>query len=182
MHWPFRLERRSEKLPTVKLPCLLVAHSFGGFIARAVASDYPDEVLGILFLDAEHEDWMPRLQAEMNPDDWSIMESILDWNTRTFHEDFIEAQEAVRNTTLPEDLPITVISRGIPHVQIRLEGMSYRGIDLFDGEHNVLQARLAHLSWNSEHRIAHYSSHMINDFDPWLVIDEIQLLVARLSE
>lgn len=118
----------------------------------------------------------------MSPDDWSMMERILDWNTRTFHEDFIEAQEAVRGTTLPEDLPITVISRGIPHVQIRLEGMSYRGIDVFDGEHNVLQARLANLSSNSEHRIAHYSSHMINDFDPWLVIDEIKLLLPRLSQ
>lgn len=40
---------------------VLVAHSFGGFVARAFASEYPDEVLGALFLDAEHEDWMPRL-------------------------------------------------------------------------------------------------------------------------
>jgi hypothetical protein len=27
--------------------------------------------------------------------------------------------------------------------------------------------------------LARYSSHMINDFDPWLAIDEIELLVAR---
>lgn len=160
---------------------VLVAHSFGGFIARAYASDYPDEVLGILFLDAAQEDWIPRLQAEMSPKDWSIIERTLEWNTNTFHEDYLEAQEAVRKSRLADGLPITVISRGIPHVQIRVEGMSYRGIDLFDNEHNVLQALLARLSTNSEHRIARYSSHMIADFDPWLVLDEIEYLLARLQ-
>jgi pimeloyl-ACP methyl ester carboxylesterase len=160
---------------------VLVAHSFGGFIARAYASDYPDEVLGILFLDAAQEDWIPRLQAELSPEDWSILERILEWNTRTFHEDYLEAQEAIRNSKLADGLPITVISRGIPHVQIRVEGMSYRGVDLFDNEHNVLQTQLARLSSNSEHRIAHYSSHMIGNFDPWLVINEIAYLLARLQ-
>jgi pimeloyl-ACP methyl ester carboxylesterase len=161
---------------------LLVAHSFGGFIARAYASKYPREVRGILFLDAPHEDWLPRLQAGMDDADWSIMERILKWNVSNFHEDYIEAQEAVRNTRLRAGLPITVVSRGIPHVQIRLERMSYDGIDLFDGEHNVLQAELTQLSSNSEHRIARYSSHLINDFDPWLVLDEIKLLTDRLLE
>lgn len=161
---------------------VLIAHSFGGFIARAYASKYRTEVRGILFLDAPHEDWLPRLQAAMNEADWSIMERILKWNVLNFHEDYIEAQEAVRDMRLRAELPITIVSRGIPHVQIRLERMSYDGIDLFDGEHNVLQAKLVHLSSNSEHRIARYSSHLINDFDPWLVLDEIKLLTERLSE
>lgn len=64
---------------------VLVAHSFGGFIGRAFASKYPDEVLGVLFLDVAHEDWMPRLQAKMSSADWAIMQGILDWNTRTLH-------------------------------------------------------------------------------------------------
>ena len=59
--------------------------------------------------------------------------------------------------------------------------MSYRGVDLFDNEHNVLQTQLARLSSNSEHRIARYSSHMIGEFDPWLVLDEIEQLLARLQ-
>jgi Predicted hydrolases or acyltransferases (alpha/beta hydrolase superfamily) len=159
---------------------VLVAHSFGGFIARSYASKYHEETLGILLLDAPHEDWLPRLRAEMLPADWAIMERILAWNIRNFHEDYLEAQEAVRSTHVATSLPITVISRGIPHVQIRLEKMSYEGIELFDSEHNILQSQLARLSSNTQHRVARYSSHMINDFDPWLAVDEIKLLVGRL--
>jgi pimeloyl-ACP methyl ester carboxylesterase len=71
---------------------VLVAHSFGGFIARTYASKYRTDVRGILFLDAPHEDWLPRLQAAMSEADWSIMERILTWNVSNFHEDYIEAR------------------------------------------------------------------------------------------
>jgi len=74
------------------------------------------------------------------------------------------------------------LSRGIPHTRIRIERMSYEGIDSYENEHNALQAEIAKLSANSEHRIAHYSSHVFNDFDPWIVIDEIKLLTKRLPE
>ena len=161
---------------------VLVAHSFGGFIARAYAHEYPTEVRGILFLDVAHEDWLPRLQAEMSTEDWAVMERILAWNLRNFHEDFVQAQEVVRATRLRKELPITVLSRGIPHTQIRLERMSYRGIDLYESEHAALQAKVAALSGNSEHRVARYSSHVFNDYDPWIVIEELKRLIERLPK
>jgi pimeloyl-ACP methyl ester carboxylesterase len=161
---------------------VLVAHSFGGFIARGYAQKYPNEVRGILFLDVAHEDWLPRLKQEMSSSDWAIMERVLAWNARTFREDYLQAQEAVRGTKLRQDLPITALSRGVPHTRIRLEHMSYEGIDLYENEHNALQAKIAALSGNSEHRIARYSSHVFNDYDPWIVIDEIKLLVKRLPK
>ncbi len=160
----------------------LVAHSFGGFIARAYAQKYPKEVRGILFLDVAQEDWLPRLKAKMSGSDWAIMERILAWNERTFHEDYFQAQEAVRGIKLPSGLPITVLSRGIPHTRIRLERMSYEGVDLYENEHNALQSKIAELSSNSEHRIARYSSHVFNDYDPWIVLEEIKLLIKRLPE
>lgn len=161
---------------------VLVAHSFGGFIARAYAHKYPTEVRGILFLDVAQEDWLPRLKEEMSATDWAIMERILAWTERSFHEDYLEAQEAVRTTKLPENLPITALSRGIPHTRIRIERMSYEGIDIYEAENNALQAKIAALSANSEHRIARYSSHVFNDYDPWIVIDEIKRLAKRLPE
>lgn len=161
---------------------VLVAHSFGGFIARAYAHKYPTEVRGILFLDVAQEDWLPRLKEKMIASDWAILERILAWTERTFHEDYLEAQQAVRTTKLQENLPITVLSRGIPYTRIRIERMSYEGIDIYEGENNALQAKIAALSSNSEHRIARYSSHVFNDFDPWIVIDEIKLLAKRLPE
>jgi pimeloyl-ACP methyl ester carboxylesterase len=161
---------------------MLVPHSFAGFIARAYTDRYPEEILGILFLDVAHEDWLPRLQAQMSAADWAIMERILAWNEATFQEDYIEAQEAVRGTQLRDNLPITILSRGIPHTRIRLEHMSYEGIDIYEREHNALQADLLNLSSNSVRRIAEYSSHVFNDYDPWLVIEEINLLAHRIEE
>jgi len=162
-------------------PLVLVPHSFGGFIARSYAARYVDGVSGILFLDTAHEDWLPRLKSEMNQADWKIMEGSVSYNLSTFHEDYFEAQEAVRSLTLKQDLPITVVSRGLPLTSVRAAGMSYDGVDAFNAEHNALQARLVSLSTNVEHRTAHYSSHNVNETDPWLVIEEIEKLVERAT-
>jgi pimeloyl-ACP methyl ester carboxylesterase len=161
---------------------VLVPRSFGGFIASAYAQKYPVEVLGILFLDVAQEDYVPRLKAEMSGKDWAIMDSLLAWNIRTFHEDYVQAQEAVRNAALKPDLPITVLSRGIPYTNLRAAGVSYDGMDLYEYEHRALQAKIAALSKNSEHRVARYSTHLFNDTDPWIVIDEIKLLIKRLPK
>jgi pimeloyl-ACP methyl ester carboxylesterase len=162
-------------------PVVLVPHSFGGFIARAYAARYADDVSGILFLDCVHEDWLPRLRSEMSPTDWTIMEGSVSYNLSTFHEDYYEAQDAVRGVALRSALPITVVSRGIPHTTVRVAGMSYDGVDVFNAEHNALQEKLVSLSTNAEHRTARYSSHMIDETDPWLVIEEIGKLVERVS-
>jgi hypothetical protein len=59
--------------------------------------------------------------------------------------------------------------------------MSYEGVDLFNAEHNALQAKLIALSSNVEHRVARYSSHIVDDTDPLLVIEEIEKLVERCT-
>jgi len=163
-------------------PLVLVAHSFGGFIARAYAAKYSDDVSGILFLDSMQEDWLPRLKAEMSPADWAIMEKAVSYNLSRFHEDYYEAQEAVRGLTLKDGLPITVVSRGLPHTSVRSAGMSYDGVDLFNAEHGALQSKVASLSTNVERRIARVSAHMVDDTDPWLIIEEIKKLVERADK
>jgi hypothetical protein len=58
----------------------------------------------------------------------------------------------------------------------------YTGLAITAGaEHQPLQPAFLELSSNSEHRVAKYSSHTFNDYDPWLVIDEIKSLVGRLA-
>src|SRR3954470_12479481 len=41
-------------------PYLLVSHSFGSFIARVYAHEYPDQIVGMLMLDPSHEAFFPR--------------------------------------------------------------------------------------------------------------------------
>jgi hypothetical protein len=58
--------------------------------------------------------------------------------------------------------------------------MSYAGVDAYESEHKALQRKLTRLSSDTEYRVARYASHVIDAYDPWLVIDEIKALVNRL--
>jgi pimeloyl-ACP methyl ester carboxylesterase len=54
----------------VEKPCILVGASFGGHTVRLFAKNYPDEVAGIILLDARHE----AIDSKMPPA-WKRMES-----------------------------------------------------------------------------------------------------------
>ena len=53
-------------------PYVLVAHSFGGTIARVFAGEHPDEVKGIVFVDV----LTPELRTQMTPEEWKIWKRI----------------------------------------------------------------------------------------------------------
>ena len=50
-------------------PYVLAAHSLGGFIARLYAATYPDEVIGLVLVDAYSE----RLETLMPPERWAAL-------------------------------------------------------------------------------------------------------------
>jgi pimeloyl-ACP methyl ester carboxylesterase len=50
------LEKAGEQAPYI-----LVGHSFGGAIIRLYASTYPDQVAGLVLVDARHEDFFQRM-------------------------------------------------------------------------------------------------------------------------
>jgi pimeloyl-ACP methyl ester carboxylesterase len=48
-------------------PLVLVGHSFGGWFVRMYAAAYPDEVAGIVLVEAVPPDWLLRLMAVLPP-------------------------------------------------------------------------------------------------------------------
>ena len=60
------------KAADVPGPYVLVAHSFGGTIARVFAGQHPDEVKGIVFVDV----LTPELRTQMTPEEWKIWKRI----------------------------------------------------------------------------------------------------------
>jgi pimeloyl-ACP methyl ester carboxylesterase len=52
-------------------PYVMVAHSFGGIFARLYASMYPDEVVGVVLVDALSEN----LRSELTPEQWKLYRS-----------------------------------------------------------------------------------------------------------
>lgn len=161
---------------------ILVAHSFGGFVARAYTHQYPAKVDGILFADSAHESWYHDMRLSMSVAGWKTMENILEWEMQHHsHEDLVEAVIAAPSFTVPDKLAITVMSRGLPHYTLRQTKMSYSDVDAYNAAWNSSQFKLIKLSANAEHVTMHYSSHFVDENDPWLVLDELYKLQQRVE-
>ena len=50
-------------------PYILVGHSMGGFLIRYFAHLYPDQVAGLVFIDAPHEDWFAYIRSHHTPEE-----------------------------------------------------------------------------------------------------------------
>jgi pimeloyl-ACP methyl ester carboxylesterase len=161
---------------------VLVAHSFGGLVAHSFAQDHPKDVKGIVFVESVHESWYAGMQRAMSPAGWGIMEMIMRWEKDTHsHEDFVEAIQTMSARSTKLDVPITVLSRGLPLTNIRQAKMSYEDVDAFNSTWDAAQFELVKLSSDTRHVRMHYASHLYDEQDPWLVIEEIGLLLKRIK-
>jgi pimeloyl-ACP methyl ester carboxylesterase len=161
---------------------VLVAHSFGGMIARAYAQAHPESVRGIAFVDCVHESWYPALQRSMSPEGWRTMDMIISWERdKNSHEDFAEAVQAMNAGARPLNLPVTVLSRGLPFTTIRQAKMSYDDVDAYNTTWDAAQFALTKVSSDMRHVRMRYTNHMFDEQDPWLVLDEIGLLIKRVE-
>ena len=161
---------------------VLVAHSFGGLVARAYAQGKPDAVKGIVFVDSVHESWYPALKASLSPDGWRIMDMIIQWEkNKHAHEDFAEASSTMAANAGKLEMPVTVLSRGLPHTSIRQAKMSYADVDAFNSTWDKAQFELVNISGNARHVPMRYAAHLFDEQDPWIVIDEIKLLLERVE-
>jgi pimeloyl-ACP methyl ester carboxylesterase len=161
---------------------VLVAHSFGGLVARAYAQAHPQAVKGIVFVDCVHESWYPAMKASLSPDGWRLMASIMAWERDTSsHEDFAEAVQAMAANEGRLTVPVAVLSRGLPYTAIRKAKMGYDDVDAYNTTWDMSQFELAHITSDARHVRMRYSDHLFDEHDPWLVIDEIKLLLKRVD-
>lgn len=155
-------------------PYVLVGASWGGHIARVYADQHPEQVAGMVLVDASHEDGFFFLNGKIiRPRTLSSEEA------RTLNHEGAKADAELVYATREHrphplgDRPLIVLSRGAGGYP---EGFG-RSPDELNEERKKLQADLARLSRNSHQIIAEKSGHQIHQDDPALVVRAIRQVV-----
>jgi pimeloyl-ACP methyl ester carboxylesterase len=163
-------------------PYVLVGHSIGGFHVRVYAHRYPDEVVGVVLLDASHPDQLARERAALPPyqpgENGALTAARADLaNTQPDPQEgfaWVPSAAQVRASGTLGALPLVVVTRGRSPLPATIPAGTRAHLE---DVWQTLQAELAGLSTQSEHVVARQSGHFIQLDQPQLVIAAIQQVV-----
>jgi pimeloyl-ACP methyl ester carboxylesterase len=176
-------------------PYVLVGHSYGGMLMRLYASTYPDEVVGMVLVDAFSEG----LEEQMTPEQWTayteifqpvpeVLAGYADLEFTDLDLSVAQVREATAAVPLPPrpqspgvPFPLVVLSRGQPMAMPAdlPGGLTGEGLER---AWTAEQDRLAALLPDARHVIASESEHYIQLQQPELVIAAVQQVVAAVRD
>lgn len=161
-------------------PYLLTAHSLGGLLARLYAQTHPDEVRGIVFVDA-----FSATVPEVFGARWPLYRGYLnttppgtDPASETYDLDASVAQVLTGPPLRP--MPLAVLTKTEPF-QTSLEPPAGLPADELNRLFESAEAGLVALAPNTPQTIATGSAHYIQWQAPDLVVGATELLSARLA-
>ena len=168
-------------------PYVLVAHSIGGLFVRLYASTYPDEVAGMVLVDASSEDQVERFTQILPPElvDDVVLSSqnpsadvtaVYPEIERILIGESSDQVRAAMGRQPMRPMPLVVLTRGNP---VSAEGALPPGISAaeFDDVWYQLQRQLAQLVPGARQIIATNSGHYIQLDRPQLVLDATHAVV-----
>lgn len=154
----------------VPAPYLLVGQSFGGLNIRLFASTYPNEVAGLVFVDAIHPDFDRRLEPLLSPEQAGQRREELELNQEGIKfEDILTSEDQVRGAAIVPGMPVIVIRHGLP-----FEGGADWPTENVEALWEELQNDLATLSTHRKVIVADNSHHRIQEDRPDVVIGAIR--------
>ncbi len=155
-------------------PYVLVAHSYGGFVSRLFANQYPDEVVGMVLIDTAQEDFDYRIPADSAPDEifFGNREGVTVGEWQQSVED-LRALRSANNRPLYGDMPLIVLTVPLG----RQPGMSENEYSALAKSWDDLQHRLAASSSNSTLIEVEDSGHFIQNDQPEIVIGAVVQVV-----
>ena len=150
-------------------PYILAAHSWSGINARWYANQYPNEIAGMILIDAVHEDkygqFEKLLSEERSKRMWA---SVKDPSKNAENIDRIASILQVQSKQGVFDFPLIVLTRA-------------SGTDELAMVETRLQAEFLHLSTQSKQYFSKYEDHDIPNSEPELVIDAIRQIVEAVK-
>ena len=178
---------------------ILVGHSYGGLIMRQLASTMPDNIVGMILVDASHEDQFSRLAGESDvsmlptsehfvvaaPELPSGLRSDIRRKILAFSRmrktyaalhaeiaSFRDSCNYIKQNRKTFDFPVIIISRGLdPYAEDSASGNKNR-------IWHELQSDFLTLSADAEQVIAENSGHHIHIDEPELIVHAIEKLVS----
>jgi pimeloyl-ACP methyl ester carboxylesterase len=162
-------------------PYVLVGHSLGGLFVRLYAATYPDEVVGMVLVDA----WYEGLETLLAPADWAAyvrLNSAVPPELAEYPEletlDFAAVSATMRRAAAASPLrpmPLAVLAHGQPFGLTEQElGFSP---DALETAWRAAEEQLATLVPGASFTVATESSHYIQLQQPELVIQAIRQVV-----
>jgi pimeloyl-ACP methyl ester carboxylesterase len=166
-------------------PYVLVGHSLGGVVVRLYASTHPEEVGGLVLVDASQEDSEAQLKALLTPAQWEAVERIQQaplegypaYELVDFDTSWAQMRQARVDTPL-QPMPVAVLSRGNYANDAPLPDWP---VDAFERMWRATQDELAALVPNARYTIAGQSGHYIQQEQPELVIEAIRQVVVGVQ-
>jgi pimeloyl-ACP methyl ester carboxylesterase len=150
-------------------PYILVAHSWSCINARWFANQYPDEIAGMVLIDAVHEDKYEQFEKVLSGEKASRMWLFVkDPSKNDENIDRIASIEQVRGKHNTFDFPLIILTRAATSDELsKIE--------------TDLQAEFLKLSTKSRQYFSKHNDHFIQNSEPELVIDAIRQVVDSVK-
>jgi len=149
----------------IKPPYILVGHSFGGVNMRIFATEYQNEVCGLVLVDSTPEDYRERFLSTM-PQDFQQA-----YNKQFVYEgnydEFMASLKQLKETSRKLNTPLIVLSAG------KKAHYSMESQELW----NEMQREILEISSDGELVIAENSGHYIQNDEPEIVVSSIKKLI-----
>lgn len=176
-------------------PFVLASHSVGGLIGRVFATTFPDDVAGIVLIDAPSE----FLQDNETPEQWAVQRRLMRVDASEIADsvqeypdierlDIDATFEQLRAAPALRPMPLVVVSAdellGPAFPAMIAAGQLPPGIDpgfgfTFDVAQAKAQAQLAQLLPGAVHITETNSGHDVHLIQPQIVVDAIRSVVER---
>jgi pimeloyl-ACP methyl ester carboxylesterase len=168
-------------------PYVLVGHSLGGLFSRLYAATYPDAVVGLVLVDATHEDVWVRFQEQMTPAQWATFEAAQFDLTPQAAYPALERVDGIastaqmrqaRGTSPLRPMPLAVLAHGRPFEAPTPDwpGAAMEQIML------AMNTDLAALAPSARLSVASQAGHYVHQDQPALVIEAIWQVVAGVRD
>ncbi|ASV67091.1 alpha/beta hydrolase [Cytobacillus sp. FSL W7-1323] len=151
----------------IKPPYILVGHSFGGVNMRMFATEYPNEVCGLVLIDSTPEEYRERFLPTMSKDFQQAYKRQFVYEGN--YGEFMESLKQLKDTRKKLNVPLIVLSAGQKaHYSIESQKLW-----------NEMQGEILEISSEGELIIAENSAHYIQNDEPKVVVYAIKKLIEN---